>query len=411
MNRSYDVVTIGGGIAGAGLATVLARAGLSVLVLEHEKTYRDLVRGETMPPWGTEELQKLELVDVLQDAGGHICERLVPYDEVFSPSDAEARAIPLHALLPDVPGAFNVGHPQACEALAQAAAQSGATVLRGVAKIEVSVGSEPAVRFEHDGSTANVTARLVVGADGRNSSVRRQIGAALHQTEPRTVAAGLLVKDVPAWPADIETLGTEGDVYLLGFPREGGIARLYLIWDAADRRRFTGSDSKARFLDTYGVDCLPWGDAVAKGTPAGPCATYPMNCSRVDDPRADGVVLIGDAAGWNDPIIGQGLSISMRDVRLVSEALLESSDWSSAAFDGYVEERRERMRRLEISAELTTDLRCTFSPEGARRRREFFDRVPTDPELAGPVMASLVGPERVPPTVFEEENLRRVLAL
>ena len=65
-------------------------------------------------------------------------------------------------------------------------------------------------------------------------------------------------------------------------------------------------------------------------TPAGPCAFYPMNDSWTDEPYAPGAVLIGDAAGWNDPIIGQGLAVALRDVRVVTDILRAGPDWSPA---------------------------------------------------------------------------------
>lgn len=49
--------------------------------------------------------------------------------------------------------------------------------------------------------------------------------------------------------------------------------------------------------------------------------------------RCYGVVLIGDAAGYNDPVLGQGLSIAVRDVRFVAEALLAEPDWLEAGVD------------------------------------------------------------------------------
>ena len=41
-----------------------------------------------------------------------------------------------------------------------------------------------------------------------------------------------------------------------------------------------------------------------------------------DTPFAAGVVLVGDAAGHNDPIVGQGLSIALRDARMVRDLIL-----------------------------------------------------------------------------------------
>lgn len=46
MAANWDMITVGGGIAGASLARSLANAGKSVLVLEREKTFKDRVRGE-----------------------------------------------------------------------------------------------------------------------------------------------------------------------------------------------------------------------------------------------------------------------------------------------------------------------------------------------------------------------------
>ena len=45
-----DVVVVGAGIAGASIATVLARGGIEVLLLERQREYRDRVRGEFMQP-------------------------------------------------------------------------------------------------------------------------------------------------------------------------------------------------------------------------------------------------------------------------------------------------------------------------------------------------------------------------
>ena len=63
MDRTHDVVIVGGGIAGSALAAVLARDGFDVLVLERQTSYRDKVRGETLLCWGVAELQQQHPVD------------------------------------------------------------------------------------------------------------------------------------------------------------------------------------------------------------------------------------------------------------------------------------------------------------------------------------------------------------
>jgi 2-polyprenyl-6-methoxyphenol hydroxylase-like FAD-dependent oxidoreductase len=364
-----------------------------------------------MAPWGVAELDRLGLHDVLLGAGGGHVTRFVGYDETLLPEEAEARALSLADLLPGVPGALDVGHPAACEALAQAAVAAGATLVRGVGAVTVMPGTAPAVTYEHDDIEHQLPCRLVIGADARMSSVRRQIGINLHETTPRTWGAGLLVEGLTEWPAEVCTMGNEHDLVFLVFPRPEGRARLYLLWNiAADKVRFTGPNRQREFLDAFRLRCLPLGEALAASEPAGPIASYPMNDSWCEEPLVEGVVLVGDAAGWNDPIIGQGLSISLRDARLVSEVLAAGTDWSPAAFRPYSIERGERMRRLRFSARLVTELRATFTPEGAARRKRFFERASHKFLMRAPILGTFLGPESMPAAAFDAENLRRCLA-
>jgi 2-polyprenyl-6-methoxyphenol hydroxylase-like FAD-dependent oxidoreductase len=82
-NRSLDLVVVGGGIAGATLALVLARARMNVAVLERQVAYADRVRGEFIQPWGVAEAQRLGITDVLLRAGGFFVTHLVVYDDLL----------------------------------------------------------------------------------------------------------------------------------------------------------------------------------------------------------------------------------------------------------------------------------------------------------------------------------------
>jgi 2-polyprenyl-6-methoxyphenol hydroxylase-like FAD-dependent oxidoreductase len=390
---------------------VLAREGYQVVVLERQTAYRDKVRGEVMCCWGVAELLRLGLEKPLLDAGGCYVTRAVAYDEVTDPAHAEAVAAPLDRMVPGVPGALDVGHPEACEALTQAAIAAGATVVRGIGEVKVGPGDAPLVRYTHDDISYELGCRLVVGADGRTSTVRRQAGIELHQTTPRTMCGGMLVDDLHDWPVHQISLGTEGDLHYYVFPRANGRARLYLLHDIAQKGRFTGPDRQAKFLTAFGFQCIPDSAMFGAARPVRPCAFHPMNDTWTDQPYAPGVVLIGDAAGWNDPIIGQGLSIALRDVRIVSDLLRGGSDWSTATFASYGEERQERMRLLRLSARITTDLVATFTPAGAARRRAYEAIWQTDPVLAGPRLIQLVGPENVPAESFSQPAISRILAL
>jgi 2-polyprenyl-6-methoxyphenol hydroxylase-like FAD-dependent oxidoreductase len=405
-----DTVIIGGGIAGNALATVLARAGKAVLVLERSTAYQDRVRGEYLQPWGVAEARRLGLHEVLLRAGGTHHTRFVPYDETLTPEEAQAGAIALDRILPDVPGTLGVGHPSSCEALGSAAMSEGARILHGVGAVKVTPGYRSTVRYWWNGEEYEAQCRLAVGADGRTSETRRRAGFPLHATEPRLLGAGLLVDDLCDWPPHQITIGTEGDRVFFVLPQGGGRARLYLMYPIDQRRRFAGSASTRAFLNSFALTCIPESDRIVRAVPAGPCAAYPMNDSWVDCPTLDGLALIGDAAGYSDPHIGQGLSVALRDVRILSELLLAGENWSARSLTPYVAERGERMRRLRFCNAIATTLRGEFGPEARLRRSRARERMQADPELALWRRAAWAGPETVPAAAFDESVRERLFA-
>jgi 2-polyprenyl-6-methoxyphenol hydroxylase-like FAD-dependent oxidoreductase len=406
-----DVVVVGGSLAGATLATVLARAGVGVTVLERETQFRDRVRGESIAPWGGAEAQKLGLEQLLLDAGGSYASMVIPYDEVLTYDESMRLATPVGKLVPGVGGWLDVGHPQMCEAVLGEAVATGANVVRGVTDVTLTPGSQPEVTYVLDGVQHTRTPRLVVGADGRNSSIRRALGIELQETPVKCMGGGMLVADVEGWPIEEWAVGTVGDVYYIVVPRIGGLARLYLLHDVAQKGRFSGPDRQAELLAAFRLPCVPNSDVIADGTPAGPCSFHPMNDAWCDRPLAEGAVLIGDAAGWNDPINGQGLAVALRDARMVGEVIASGADLVPAAFEDYAVERRERMRRLRAAALVATEIRATFSPASVQRRRVFFEKAAVDSSLLMPWAATIMGPEAIPADFFTDENIESILAL
>jgi hypothetical protein len=101
----------------------------------------------------------------------------------------------------------------------------------------------------------------------------------------------------------------------------------------------------------------------------------------------------------------------MRDVRIVTDILRGGSDWSAAAFAGYGEERRERMRRLRIAAQVRIALATTFSPIGAARRRAYNAACRIDPVIGGVQLIQQVGPENVLAESVSRATIDRILAL
>jgi len=399
--RRCDVVIVGGGIGGASLGAALARDGLDVVVVEASDRYEDRVRGESMMPWGVKEARELGVEDVLLAAGAHRAPAWLQYDSLVPIQMTMDNPIPVGMIVPEVTGSLNLRHPDACAALAEAAVASGADLLRGVQDVVVTPAPTPTVAFQSpaDGHV-EISARLVVGADGRHSAVRRHVGIELERQAEMHMIAGLLLDGVAGLPDDCDFLAAEGDLMMAAFQQGDGRIRVYLCPGLEQRHRFSGSGGVAEFMRSSAFGCLPFGDAIAAGRPAGPLASYPGDDSWTEQPFVEGVVLVGDAAGWNNPVIGQGLSIAMRDARTVRD-IVRGGDLQPGAFAPYATERLERMRRLRAAATFMAAAFGEDSEDREGRRARFFELQQAEPLTLGLLMAVFGGPETGPPEAFD----------
>lgn len=401
-----DVAIVGGGIAGSSLAYALASAGRTVTVLESSVEYEDRVRGETMMPWGVKEARDLGVEQLLLGAGAHVSPAWLQYAEEID----EPALLPMSMMLEGIPGTLNMRHPDACQTLVDAAAAAGATVVRGVHDVRLvagSAGQSASITYTAD-RPGEVQARLVVGADGRSSTVRRQAGISLQRDDPVSYLAGLLVDGLTGISDGNDVMVSDGDRLLLMFHQGGGRARLYVALGRSGQRSFAGTEAAAQFLAAWNAACYPQSELVAAATPAGPCVTYPGDDTWTDRPFADRVVLVGDAAGHNDPIIGQGLSIAMRDARTVRDLILDGASEPSD-FASYGQERAERMRRLRLIADIVS---ATYAEDADNRvaRRVFVGEKMTgmDAEVFPLLVAFMTGPETIPDQLVNPQILDRI---
>jgi 2-polyprenyl-6-methoxyphenol hydroxylase-like FAD-dependent oxidoreductase len=186
MPKQYDIITIGGGLGSSALAKSMAERGRRVLVLERERQFKDRVRGEYMNPWGVAEARELGIYELVRDA----CGTDVRYvDMGFGPRD-------LIASTPQQLPALAFYHPEMQETVLSAAQNAGAEVRRGVSVTEIKTGSNPSVVVQDGDRTEEISARLVVAADGRASMARKWAGFRVHEEEQPFFFAGLSLADM-----------------------------------------------------------------------------------------------------------------------------------------------------------------------------------------------------------------------
>jgi len=406
VGSTTDVVIVGGGIGGAALAGGLARGGLGVIVLEASTEFEDRVRGESMQAWGVAEARALGVEQVLLDAGAHVTGTW----RIFEADGNERTEIPMAFMVPGIDGSLNLRHPVACQALLDDAAAAGARVVRGVRDVTLEGGASPRVTYGLDRATEEVAASLVVGADGRASTIRRQCGITLEKAAAISYIAGLLLEDIPGVPDDHDVLVSDEGRYSLLFHQGGGRARTYVCTGLSGQHRFSGRTGTDEYLAALASSGHPSIAACAEATVAGPCANYPGDDTWTETPFAEGVVLIGDAAGHNDPIIGQGLSIALRDARTVRDLVLDGAR-TPEAFAPYAEERVSRMARLRLVADILAVTEAEDA-DNQSARRQCFAASTADPDTGLLVLmcAAFAGPESVPEELVDPSWVDRIRA-
>ncbi len=343
-------------------------------VVERERVYRDRVRGEVVAAWGTVEARRLGLYDRL--VGG--CALEVP--DLTNHVDGEQfPPIDLCKAAPHCEPSVAFLHPVMQEVLIEHAAAAGADVLRGAKVTSLTPGDPPAVEVVLDDALRTLRPRLVVGADGRDSQVSRLAGFDRQADPEELLSTGLLVE------GEMDTAGAMH--YLLG--RTAGhsaavcevsphLYRLYLFrhTDAAPGRLSGPRDFETTLV--YLRDAGIPDEWLSGAQLRGPLATFDGSHRWIDRPYRNGIVLVGDAAGASDPAWGSGLGRTLRDVRLLRDALVADPDWDTAA-TAYAEQHDEFWGRLRDAEHLSAAALMSAGPEGTTRRNralEIFEEVP-----------------------------------
>lgn len=383
---NYDLIVVGGGVAGSALAKRMASSGAKVLVLERELQFRDRVRGEALQPWGVAELQPLGIVDLVRT-----CSIELRWFSQIS-NGVEAMRRDVIATTPQAAGLWTFYHPQAQELLLAAAASAGADVRRGASVRSINAGELQTVSFSTANGIAEATARLVVISAGRNPALRTELGFQVRRgTIPMLfcgVRLGNLAPAVDPTVAYVSYDFRSGAVAAL-FPQPEGYARAYYgfyphlcarIQGDADFPRF-----KAEFESAAG-SAIPFEDA----RPSGPIASFECADVWVDHPYREGVALIGDAASSNDPSSGQGLSLAFRDARVLSDQLLHNSDWNTAGHR-YAEQHDRYYGAVRMVSGWFHDLFQEVGDEADARRARALPLIAKDPTRVPDVLFS--GPE------------------
>ncbi|HJN78318.1 MAG TPA: NAD(P)/FAD-dependent oxidoreductase [Myxococcota bacterium] len=309
-----DIIIVGAGPSGCATAMGLADRGLEVLVLDRAAFPRDKVCGEGLMPHGVAALEALGLRERLVQAGAQPFFGIAYHDGARR---AEGR-------FPEVQG-FDHGlalRRLHMDPIFQEAAASRAEV-RLHTEVEVTGFhvEEDGVRVES--AMGTLEARALVGADGLNSMIRRKLGLRMSPAGRPRYGARLHLQLAAgrAGPELVEVhLGEGSEVYLT--PVGEGLVNLAFLCEK-EVSATLGGDLEGGLLRLAG-DCasletwLEGSEVISEAMLTGPLR------QTVKDIVSDRTLLVGDAAGFLDPITGEGLSVALAHAGLAARVLAEA---------------------------------------------------------------------------------------
>jgi 2-octaprenylphenol hydroxylase len=344
---AFDVVIVGAGMVGGACAAALADSGLRVAVLEPSIT----PPVASSDPVGTR-------VSALSRASGRILERVGAWPRIASVRISPYRAMRVWDATGDGAVTFDaadLGEPELGHIVENALVQHALwATLQASGRVELFAPATLAGLAFHpdharltlaDGRTLH--ARLVVGADGANSQVRRLADIAVESGsyEQQGLVAHLRPArshQATAW----QRFMPDGPLALL--PLADG--RVSIVWSTTPEH----AAQLLAFDDTaFGAAVTAGSDAVLGELRAESArAAFPLrhlHAAHYVQPR---LALIGDAAHVVHPLAGQGVNLGLLDAAVLAEVLGAAHAAGDDPGDLAVLRRYERWRRGDNAAML-----------------------------------------------------------
>ena len=298
-----DVLVVGGGPAGMAAGIYFGRAGLRTMVCERGPLPADKPCGEGVMPTGLEYLERLGVSAYLDQ------DHTRPFSGIHYLSTSGAGA---SARFAEGPGQ-GIRRTELSRAFCERAAKIHALEVRSRTPVTLGLRGPSGTEAWLDGR--KITARLIVGADGIRSEVRRWAGLQGVSTQRRRFAVQQHFRCQP-WSEYVEVhWAGDAEAYVTPCGREEvGVA---VLWAAEEKKSGGGQRLMESMLSRF-----PRLRASLQGVEpsSGARAIGPMH-QVARSPVADGVGLVGDASGYLDAITGEGISLALAQVQALYDSI------------------------------------------------------------------------------------------
>ncbi|SIS40650.1 NAD(P)/FAD-dependent oxidoreductase [Salimicrobium flavidum] len=339
----FEVIIVGARVAGASLAIRLGQMGRSVLVLEKASFPSDTLSTHQLSH--QHYLEALGVKEKVKELGLREITRMRTYiGRSFTDGEREGTTV--------IPGraSFDALLMEKATSYECVSFQEEAQVRRLVYEGDAVTGVET---VDKKGKLSVYTAGLVVGADGRHSTVAKEANARMYDYEPaeRPVFYGYYKGMTPLPEPTVEIFLDEGRIGFV-FPMQEGLDCLGLEIHSHEFKSFAKNPQESFekvFRQMYGMEARMEGavlEGKVVGTPGVP------NFFR--QPYGKGWALIGDAAHAKDPSTGLGMNDAIWQALLLAEVIQKTTH--GASFEEEMEAyHKERDEVLKPSYDFTLD--------------------------------------------------------
>ncbi|MFE9581689.1 NAD(P)/FAD-dependent oxidoreductase [Nocardia sp. NPDC006044] len=347
----YDVIVVGTRVAGAPLAMLLARKGYRVLAVDRATFPSDTPSTHYIHQAGLGLLQQWGLLDQVVAAGTPAIRHLnFSYTDIVIKGFADVSADGIDAV-------YCPRRTVLDKILVDAAGNAGVEVIHGFTVNELIFDGDTVAGIRGqagEGAEQEFRAKLVIGADGSNSTVAKAVGAEVYEGSPAACFIYYSYYDGLDWGMQHRT--GFGEQQFASWPTNDGLA-LVAVMRKRDRFRDFRTDPDAGVQEIVsqidpelGVSLRDSGKRVEQFRPM----LYPDNYRRRS--FGPGWALVGDAGYHKDPFTGWGITDAFKYAQLLADLVHEGLSGARPMAEALAEYERERDAQSASTYELTESI-------------------------------------------------------